>query len=94
MLQAVQHLHVNLVDLVDTWRIGGRVRIFGTLAGLRDYTCSTGKFFERESAYAGGVLKFLLREITGRYYGSRGNAGKENGKRQGSGKKKGKKMPA
>jgi hypothetical protein len=52
---------VNLVDLVD---ISGRdVELFTCLDELREYTIDTGRFFPKESAYAGGVLKFLLREI-------------------------------
>jgi len=59
--QAVQKVHVNLVDLVDTG--GEQVEIFDSLSELQDYTFETGKFFPKESAYAGGVLKALLREI-------------------------------
>jgi len=52
---------VNLVDLVDT--SGRDVELFSSLDELREYTIENGKFFPKESAYAGGVLKFLLREI-------------------------------
>jgi len=54
-------VHVNLIDLVDT--SGRDVEIFPSLEDLSEYTIETGKFFPKESAYAGGVLKFLLREI-------------------------------
>jgi len=57
----VRKVHVNLVDLVDT--SGREAECFSSLRELRDYTTSTGKYFPKESAYAGGVLKFLLREI-------------------------------
>jgi hypothetical protein len=49
------------VDLVDISRDG--VELFASLDELREYTIESGKFFSKESAYAGGVLKFLLREI-------------------------------
>lgn len=68
--KTVQEVHVNLVDLVDTRKTGESVRIFDTLDGLRAYTIQEGKYFPKESAYAGGVLKFLLREILNNYGGS------------------------
>lgn len=52
---------MNLVDLVDT--SGRGIELFSSLDELREYTIETGKYFPKESAYAGGVLKFLLREI-------------------------------
>lgn len=61
--------YVNLVDLVDTGSTGRRVVQFETLEDLKDYTISTAKFFPKESAYAGGMLKFLLREILNGYAG-------------------------
>ncbi|OAL46897.1 hypothetical protein IQ07DRAFT_614109 [Pyrenochaeta sp. DS3sAY3a] len=57
----MKDIHVNLVDLVDT--SGRDVELFTCLDDLREYTKESGKFFPKESAYAGGVLKFLLREI-------------------------------
>ncbi|KAH7377615.1 hypothetical protein BKA66DRAFT_422029 [Pyrenochaeta sp. MPI-SDFR-AT-0127] len=59
--KAVQKVHVNLVDLVDSR--GEQIEVFDSLEDLQDYTIETGKFFPKESAYAGGVLKALLREI-------------------------------
>ena len=61
--QKIKETHVNLVDLVEQGRTGKRVRLFPNLEGLRKYTMDTGKFFPKENAYAGGILKFLLREI-------------------------------
>ena len=61
--QTIKRLFVNLVDLVDTRRTGDAVTKFDTLEELQDYTIRTGRYFPKESAYAGGVLKFLLREI-------------------------------
>ncbi|KAJ4369229.1 hypothetical protein N0V83_006314 [Neocucurbitaria cava] len=57
----IKDVHVNLVDLVDT--SGRDVELFTCLDELREYTIENGKYFPKESAYAGGVLKFLLREI-------------------------------
>lgn len=54
-------VHVNLVDLVDT--SGYDAEVFASLEELQTYTIESGKFFPKESAYAGGILKFLLREI-------------------------------
>ncbi len=56
-------MFVNLVDLVDTGNTGLCVSQFDTLEELKAYTIKTGKYFPKESAYAGGMLKFLLREI-------------------------------
>ena len=59
--QKIKRIHVNLVDLVDT--SGVQAELFCSLEELREYTIESGKFFPKESAYAGGILKFLLREI-------------------------------
>ena len=60
---------VNLVDLVDTPSTGLCAAQFNTLQELKEYTITTGKFFPKESAYAGGMLKFLLREILNKHEG-------------------------
>ena len=60
---------VNLVDLVDTGNTGQCATQFDILEKLKEYTINTGKFFSKESAYAGGMLKFLLREIFNKYIG-------------------------
>jgi hypothetical protein len=57
----VKRTHVNIVDLVDTR--GQQVRVFDSVQELSTYTKETGKYFPKENAYAGGVLKFLLRAI-------------------------------
>lgn len=54
---------MNLVDLVDTPRTGVSVKVFPNLKKLQDYTIENEKFFPKEDAYAGGLLRFLLREI-------------------------------
>ncbi|TDL25356.1 hypothetical protein BD410DRAFT_636858 [Rickenella mellea] len=59
----VKQTHVNLVDLVDTRRTGQPVTVYDSEDELRAYTIFTRKFFPRESAYAGGLLRYLLRKI-------------------------------
>lgn len=71
-LQAVLDTHVNLSDLLDSVRTGSPVRIFATHAELVNYTRSQGRYFPKEDAYAGGLLKYLLREINNTYHGRRG----------------------
>lgn len=73
--KAVIQTHVNLCDLLDSSRQHSRVRIFSSELELRWFTIRTGNFFPREHAYAGGLLKYLLREITGEYLGSRVQGG-------------------
>jgi hypothetical protein len=63
---------VNLVDLVDTPRTSTKVRIFKSLKELQDYTIKNRKYFPKEDAYAGGLLRFLLREIIHPYEGESG----------------------
>ncbi|KAI0033374.1 hypothetical protein K488DRAFT_47884, partial [Vararia minispora EC-137] len=61
----IDGVHVNLVDFVDG-REGGtgrRPRIFDTETELSKYTRKTGKYFPRDEAYAGGLLRYLLRHI-------------------------------
>jgi hypothetical protein len=74
--QRVRQTHVNLVDLVDTPRTGAAVRVFPNLKELQNYTIQTEKYFPKEDAYAGGLLRFLLREIVHSYAGGQGRKGK------------------
>lgn len=68
-------MNVNLSDLLDTTRQGTRVHVFVSEEELRVYTKKTGRIFPKEEAYAGGLLKYLLREIFGTYHGKRGKNG-------------------
>lgn len=54
---------VNLAGLVDAGNTGKCASEFDSLEQLKEYTISTGKFFPKDSAYARGMLKFLLCEI-------------------------------
>jgi hypothetical protein len=51
------------VDLVEGAKTGRRVRVFSKVEDLRAYTIKTAKYFPKHDAHAGGVLKYLLREI-------------------------------
>ncbi|KAI0033373.1 hypothetical protein K488DRAFT_28761, partial [Vararia minispora EC-137] len=63
--EVVEGVYVNIVDFVDA-REGGahaQVKIFDTEVRLSEYTIKTGKYFPKENAYAGGLLRHLLRQI-------------------------------
>lgn len=53
-----------MVDLVDTQGTGEPVMMFESEKDLSEYTQRTKKYFPQDNAYAGGVLKHLLRHIT------------------------------
>ncbi|KAF8161658.1 hypothetical protein B0H34DRAFT_767235 [Crassisporium funariophilum] len=88
----VTNTHVNLVDLVDSSSGSGTVMIFPSEMALSMYTISNGRFFPKEEAYAGELLKYLLRNILnpsssprsgrGRFRGSRGGRGRSRGRGQ------------
>lgn len=80
-LKLVWDAHVNIVDLLETARTGAPVQKFATLEDLRAYTKKLGNIFPKKSAYAGGLLKELLREIFRPYFGRRRN-GSEKRKRR------------
>jgi hypothetical protein len=61
--QALSTEHVNLVDLVHGFRIGEDVQIFKSEIELSEYTHKTEKFFPKEDAVDGGVLRALRRHI-------------------------------
>ena len=67
--------HVNLSDLLDTTRQSTRVHVFASEEELREYTKESGRIFPKEDAYAGGLLKYLLRQIFRTYQGQRGKKG-------------------
>ncbi|CAE6411267.1 unnamed protein product [Rhizoctonia solani] len=59
----VKSMHVNIVDLVDTPVTQVPVTHFPSEAALSTYTIKSGKYFPKENAYAGGLLRYLLRHI-------------------------------
>lgn len=62
--------HVNLSDPLDSVRTGSSVKLFLSHADLVSYTQNEDRYFPKEDAYAGGLLKYLLREIDNKYHGS------------------------
>lgn len=58
----VKKTHVNMVDLTEARR-DVPVEIFETERALREYTIREERFFPLKSAYAGGLLRHLLRRI-------------------------------
>ena len=60
-MQAVVNKHVNLVDLVHGSK--EEVQLFRTEKELSEYTKGTNKFFPKEDAQDGGVLRALRRRI-------------------------------
>ncbi|KAF8079346.1 hypothetical protein FPV67DRAFT_1444489 [Lyophyllum atratum] len=61
--EAVKGTYVNLVDLVDNRKSGRAVERFESEEALSAYTLRSGNYFPKENAYAGGLLKYLLRNI-------------------------------
>ncbi|KAL3462795.1 hypothetical protein BJX64DRAFT_288006 [Aspergillus heterothallicus] len=78
--EAVSRTHVNLVDLLQCVRTGNRVQTFRNLEELQSYTISTRRYFPKEEAYEGGLLRYLLREIENQYHGRRGKQRRKKGK--------------
>ena len=75
------------MDLVDE----GVVKRFDTLDDLVEYTNENDKYFPKENAYEGGLLRKLLREIKTPYHGKkhRGSTGGGRRGRRGRGRKRG-----
>jgi hypothetical protein len=62
---------VNLCDMLDAKRSGRQVEVFATEEELVKYTREKHRCFPKEDAYAGGLLKYLSREIDNKYHGTR-----------------------
>jgi hypothetical protein len=77
-------IHVNLCDMLDAERNGRQVEVFATKEELVKYTRDKHRYFPKEDAYAGGLLKYLLREIDNKYQGTRRPHGRKRGDRKGS----------
>jgi len=78
--ELVGRTHVNLVDLVGHGRTGLPVQTFSTVEELSAHTICTEKYFPREHAKAGGVLRYLLRHIIDP---SKNREARRRGKRKG-----------
>ncbi|KAG8754328.1 hypothetical protein FRC11_006710 [Ceratobasidium sp. 423] len=59
----VHSMFVNIIDLVEVPVTLRFVEHFKTEMALSKYTKRHGKYFPLDNAYAGGLLKFLLRRI-------------------------------
>ena len=59
---------VNLCDVLDATRQGREVEVFASIEDLRRRTSQTGRYFPRERAYEGSLLRYLMRETRGRQY--------------------------
>jgi hypothetical protein len=59
--ETVMNTHVNLVDLTE--RKGQHVTKFSSETELSEYTQEEEKYFPKKNAHAGGLLKYLLRQI-------------------------------
>ncbi|KAI9446052.1 hypothetical protein H4582DRAFT_1903118 [Lactarius indigo] len=75
-VQEVLKKHVNLVDLVHGSK--EEVQIFETEGDLSEYTKKTGKYFPKESAVDGGVLRALRRHILAPHEGTSSSMKKFN----------------
>ncbi|KAL4248522.1 hypothetical protein ABKN59_007822 [Abortiporus biennis] len=70
--ELIKGIHVNIVDLVDfrrtktrhTRQRGHNIQVFDSVGDLSEYAGDTEKYFPREDAKAGELLKYLLRKIT------------------------------
>ena len=74
------------MDIVGTRK---KARIFPTEVALSEYTKLTEKYFPKDNAYAGNLLKFLLRQIMNPHLSSRNEGGRGRGRRRGRGRVRG-----
>ncbi|KAJ3773145.1 hypothetical protein FB446DRAFT_642217 [Lentinula raphanica] len=72
----IDMIHVNICDLVD-FRNDRPAQLFDSESLLAAYSRRTGKIYPKDNAYAGGLLRFLLRQISGpgAYHGRRRSGG-------------------
>lgn len=62
--QALNRIHVNIIDLIDSRRTGREVRVFNSLAALRNYTMHrSGKRVPLYLAKEDEFLKVFLRPM-------------------------------
>ncbi|KAF8951643.1 hypothetical protein BDZ97DRAFT_1931980 [Flammula alnicola] len=84
----VMSTHVNLVDLVDGFKSQQPVQTFSSAKELSEYTIENGKYFPMEDAYAGNLLKYLLRYIFDPSKNSGMRAAGSGGRRRRGGRKR------
>lgn len=67
---------VNICDLVDSPRTGEPVELFPSELRLAEYSKrpSEPKIYPKENAYAGGLLRYLLRRIKNPRVGLQGES--------------------
>ncbi|PPQ83719.1 hypothetical protein CVT25_006123 [Psilocybe cyanescens] len=82
--RVVKSTHVNLVDMVD--RNEEVPEKFPSVAALRQYSIENHKIFPKENAYAGGLLKNLLREFFNAHRGRHGHGRRGRGGGRGRGR--------
>lgn len=63
LVQALQKVHVNIIDLLDSRRQGTQVKVFATRQKLVSYTQATEKTFPKQKAKESVLIKILLRSI-------------------------------
>jgi len=62
--KAVKSVHANIVDYIEAKRIDVQVKKFKSVRALANYSYRQGKIFPLAQAKAGGVLKYLLKELS------------------------------
>jgi hypothetical protein len=65
-IQVINRTHVNLFDLIEADRTRTLVPVplvFKTEKALAEYTTEHGMYFPRTNEVAGGLLKYMLRQI-------------------------------
>ena len=63
--QALRRIHVNIIDLMDSRRMGTTVRTFRTANQMMAYTRQTGKIAPLHVVKGDGFVSTLLKEIRG-----------------------------
>lgn len=67
-------IFVNICDLVDMRHTGEPVEIFPSERRLATYSKKSGNIYPKKNAYAGGLLRYLLRHIEYPRLGQEGEA--------------------
>ncbi|KAK2592853.1 hypothetical protein QQS21_009456 [Conoideocrella luteorostrata] len=61
--KAIEKVHVNIMDFVDSERTGDPVVTFKNPKRFREYTVATGKIFPKKEAKESSLLRYLLRQV-------------------------------